>query len=129
MLPIILAVVGCGGFFTLIQFLIQRHDAKKGELSQIKKELSEIRQDIKRLDEKGDRREAENRRVRILRFEDELQEERRHSKESFHQVLDDVSAYNDYCNEHPDFPNERTVATIAHIRAVYQERLEKHDFL
>ena len=128
MLAIILTVLGCGGFFTLLQFLIQRHDAKKGELSQIKKELAEIRQDIKRLDDKGDRREAENRRVRILRFGDELQRDFRHSKDSFEQVLDDITAYDQYCNGHPEFKNNQTVATVEHIKKIYMDRLEKHDF-
>jgi len=124
-----LAILGSAGLFSLIQFFFTRHDKKHDALVEVRQSIESLKKDIKRLDEKGDRREAENRRVRILRFEDELQEERRHSKESFNQVLDDISAYNDYSNAHPDFPNERTVATIAHIRAVYQERLEKHDFL
>lgn len=129
MLPIILTVLGCGGFFTLIQFLIQRYDNKKGELSQIKKELAEIRQDIKRLDDKGDRREAENKRVRILRFEDELQRGVKHSKDSFDQVVGcDITDYNQYCDSHPSFRNNQTTATVAHILKVYNDRLEKHDF-
>ena len=128
MLPVIMAVVGCGGFFTLIQFLIQRHDNRRGELTAIRNELNEIRKEIRILDEKGDRREAENRRVRILRFEDELQTDFRHSKDSFEQVLDDVTAYDKYCDRHPDFKNNQTAATVNHILKVYNERLEKHDF-
>ena len=128
MLPIILAVVGCGGFFTLIQFLIQRHDSRRGELTAIRTDIAELRKEVRMLDEKGDRREAENRRVRILRFEDELQTDLRHSKDSFEQVLDDVTAYDKYCDKHPEFKNNQTVATVNHILKVYNERLEKHDF-
>lgn len=127
-MPIILAVLGCGGFFTLLQFLIQRYDSKKGEMASIRKELAEIRSDIKRLDDKGDRREAENKRVRILRFEDELQRDIRHSKDSFDQVMGDITDYNQYCDAHPDFRNNQTLATVAHITKVYNERLEKHNF-
>lgn len=125
----------CGGgalltsAVTFIQFLITRKDKQKDDMKDVKSELAAIRKDIKSLRNEGDRREAENRRVRILRFEDELQDNRRHSKESFHQVLDDISSYNDYCDKHPEFPNERTVATIAHIREIYRVRLDKHDFL
>lgn len=128
-MEIFLGVCGGGALLAFFQFLITRHDKKHDGMKEIEQAIKDLKNDIKKLDEKGDRREAENRRVRILRFEDELQDNRKHSKESFYQVLDDISAYNDYCNDHPEFPNERTVATIAHIRAVYQERLEKHDFL
>ena len=123
-----IAICGGGALLAFIQFLISRHDNRKDAIKGIKEDLNSIRKDIKSLDEKGDRREAENRRVRILRFEDELQENKRHSKESFYQVLNDITCYNEYCEKHPDFLNERTVATIAHIKAVYSERLEKHDF-
>lgn len=129
MLGIVLTVLGCGGFFTLLQFLIQRHDNKKDEFKAIRVDLNEIRKEIKTLDEKGDRREAIHSRVRILRFEDELQENRKHSKDSFDQVLlSDITYYNQYCERHPEFKNDQTVATVAHIKKVYNDRLEKHDF-
>ena len=35
----------------------------------------------------------------------------------------------DYCKEHPKFPNGKTVETIKYLRSNYAERLEKHDFL
>lgn len=127
-MEIFLGIFGGGALVTLVTFFINRHDKRKDDMKSIKDELETIKKEIKLLDEKGDRREAENRRVRILRFEDELQDNRRHSKESFHQVLDDISSYNDFCDKHPEFPNERTMATIDHIREVYRTRLEKHDF-
>ena len=129
MLPVILAVAGCGGFFTLIQFLIQRYDSRRGELKAIRNDVTEIRKEIRMLDDKGDRREAVDCRVRILRFEDELQEMRRHSKDSFDQVMTDITTYDHYCDQHPEFKNSQTVATVEHIKKVYVERLDKHDFL
>lgn len=118
-----------GGILTFIQFLITRHDNKNDRFAGITRELEAIRDEIKKIDKKGDERDAENRRVRILRFEDELLEERRHSKDSFDQVLSDISAYNKYCEAHPEFKNEQTAATVEHIRTVYHERLDKRDFL
>lgn len=91
-------------------------------ISGVEKKLGEV-------EAKEDERDAVNKRVRILRFEDELQEERRHSKDSFDQVLSDISGYNQYCEEHPNFKNEQTAATVTHIRKIYAERLEKRDFL
>ena len=118
-----------GGILTFLQFLIQRHDKKHDRFAAITKELEAIRAEIEKIDSKGDVRDAENRRVRILRFEDELQENRKHSKDSFDQVLSDITAYNKYCDAHPEFKNDQTVATVTHIKAVYNERLEKRDFL
>lgn len=123
-----LGIFGGGALVTLITFFINRHDKRKDDMKGIKDELETIKQDIKRLDEKGDRREAVECRVRILRFEDELQEGRKHSKDSFDQVLTDITTYDHYCEQHPEFKNSQTVATVEHIRKMYAERLEKRDF-
>ena len=123
-----LAILGSAGLFSLIQFFISRHDKRKDDMKGIKDELEAIKKDIKNLDEKGDRREAVNCRVRILRFEDELQENRRHSKDSFDQVMTDITTYDHYCEQHPEFKNSQTAATVEHIRKMYAERLEKRDF-
>lgn len=56
-------------------------------------------------------------------------EGRRHSKDSFDQALSDIDYYEKYCSANPLFPNNKTVATIEHIKNSYAERLEKHDFL
>ena len=123
-----LGIFGGGALVTLITFLINRHDKRKDSMKAIKDELETIKQDIKRLDEKGDRRETVNCHVRILRFEDELQENRKHSKDSFDQVMTDITTYAHYCENHPEFKNSQTAATVEHIRNVYAERLEKRDF-
>ena len=68
-------------------------------------------------------------RVRILRFCDELQADRKHSKDSFDQVMSDITGYTKYCEENPDFKNHQTETTIEYIKRVYEERLEKRDFV
>ena len=127
-ITIFASIFGGGALVTLITFFINRHDKRKDDMKGIKDELEAIKKKIKNLDDKGDRREAVNCRVRILRFEDELQESRRHSKDSFDQVMTDITTYDHYCDQHPDFKNSQTAATVEHIRKVYAERLEKHDF-
>jgi hypothetical protein len=117
-----------GGFLAFLQFLITRHDNKVDKLGELRKAIADLRADIKRLEEKGDKREAVSVRVRILGFEDELQEGHRHSKDSFDQVLSDVTTYEHYCENHPEFKNNQTAATVDHIKKVYHERLEKRDF-
>lgn len=77
------------------------------------------------LEKKVDENQATTTRVRILRFENELQEERIHSKDSWDQVMDDITRYEEYTEKHPKFKNNITVASINHIKNKYGELLEK----
>ena len=97
-----------------------------GDLS---RKIDALEKKIDSLEAKEDRRDAVNKRVRILRFEDELQSDARHSKDSFDQVLSDITDYDQYCAGHPEFRNNQTSATVEHIKKVYSERLERRDFL
>ena len=118
-----------GSFLAFLEFLIQRYDKKHDRFKAIEESIRSLAEKVVQIDEKADRREAVSCRVRILHFEDELQEERHHSKDSFDQVLSDITTYDQYCQKHPDFRNHQTTATVEHIRKVYNERLEKRDFL
>ena len=44
-------------------------------------------------------------------------------------MLAEIDAYERYCEEHPEYPNNRAVLAIENIREVYKERMKKHDFL
>lgn len=85
---------------------------------------------IKNLIGKFDKRGAEDARNRILRFGDEVKNKQtRHSEEFYNQILADITDYEQYCREHPNFKNERTVATTKIIRETYEEHLRNNDFL
>lgn len=99
-------------------------------LGEINAKIDSLDKKIDALEKKEDMRDAINKRVRILRFEDELQRGQLHTKDSFDQVLScDITDYEKYCREHPEFKNNQTEATVTHIKKVYAERLEKRDFL
>ena len=68
-------------------------------------------------------------RARILRFGDELRLGVDHSQENYTQILNDIQDYENYCNAHKDFPNGRTVMTVAKIKEEYTHRMGKNDFL
>lgn len=72
---------------------------------------------------------AESRRVRILRFGDEILHNVKHSKEHFDNILKDIAVYEKYCKEHPEFENGRTVLTIETIEATYKKCFSSRDFL
>lgn len=102
--------------------VLDKVDGLETKIDDLEKRMQEV-------DLKNDRRDAINHRVRILRFGDEILEGRKHSKDSYDQVLTDITDYNAYCDKHPEFKNDQTVATVEHIRKCYAVRLEKHDFL
>lgn len=76
-----------------------------------------------------DRRTADGHRARILHFNNELLRDIGHTQEEFFEVLAEIDAYEEYCREHPEYPNNRAVLAIENIREVYKERLKKRDFL
>ena len=72
---------------------------------------------------------ADSNRLEILRFNNELLRSIGHTKEEFIEVLAEIDAYEDFCRDHPDYPNNRAVLAIENIRETYKRRLDKHDFL
>lgn len=72
---------------------------------------------------------AEDARAAALRFNNELLRDIPHTREEFFEVLQKIDIYEDYCDRHKDYENNRAVHAIANINRVYDERLAKHDFL
>ena len=125
---LLVALIG-GGIVGFIQFLIQRHDKRHDMLNLILEKIEKLERDNKAQDAKNDERHAVSMRVRILRFRDEMLAGQNHTHDSFRQVLTDIDEYEKYCERHPDFKNNQTLATIEHIKENYHQRLDKHDFL
>lgn len=68
-------------------------------------------------------------RYRILRFNDEVLHGEKHTKEHFDQLLEDITKYERYCRNHPEFPNDKAVCAIKNIRTVYQKCCNEGTFL
>ena len=135
----ILTFIGGGSFLAFLEFLIKRHDDKNDKMAEVNEAIQSLSKDMKErfdtLDKKidtvkakADEYNAVSCRVRILRFEDELQVKQKHSKDSWDQVMSDINSYETYTKQHPDFRNNQTVATVTHIKHGYNERLEKRDW-
>lgn len=125
-----------GGLIGLIEFLIRRKDERADKNSEVLKEINHLNEKIDELgkkiddvDAKGEERGAVEARVRILRFMDEILDDKRHSKDSYDQCMSDITSYERYCESHPHFKNNQTQTTVEYIKRNYQERLEKKDFL
>lgn len=99
------------------------------ELETVKATQAETRERLEDHISANDKRDADCCRARILRFNNELIREIPHTKEEFVEILKDIDDYERYCREHKDYANGRAVHAIANIGRVYDERLEKHDFI
>ena len=134
-------LAGGGGLILLLMTLVQIAPVKINPWSALAKAIGKaVNVDIsRRLDEiegkldghieMDDRRNADSRRAQILHFNNELLRPIDHTKEEFVEVLAKIDDYERYCEEHPEYPNNRAVLAIENIREVYKERLKKRDFL
>lgn len=91
--------------------------------------VDKLEHDVSAINDKVDETGAKTARARILRFGDEIIHGVRHSKEHFDDVLDDITDYENYCREHPDFKNGKTGLTSALIEDTYKKCLKNHDFI
>ena len=76
-----------------------------------------------------DERYAKQCRMRILRFNDELLQKARHTKEHFDEILDDITEYERYCEMHPGYRNSKANMAIANVETIYQQCLAEKNFL
>lgn len=129
-----------GGFLGFLQYMINRHDEKKGKrsatLEAIKALEAKIDSQVKDMDDRFsaiesrmDSENATDARIRILRFSDEIMHGVRHSEESFNQCLQDITLYEKYCGKHPDYKNARAKVAIANVQSVYERCVRESDFL
>lgn len=118
---IILAVFASSGFWAFVQYMINRHDGTK-------QALEDISDAVGKLSDKVDTNAAVLARTHILRFDDELLNGIDHSQEYFHQQMDDIDTYEDYCRAHPTFRNSYTTIAAEHIKETYKSLLAKGEF-
>ncbi len=90
--------------------------------------VSELSKKIDSLEDKIDLNKAENNRTRILRFNGEIKRGIHHDEEEFNDCLGAIDYYEDYCRQHPDYPNSKAVLAIANVKEVYQKAYQKNDF-
>lgn len=99
------------------------------ELDEVRAAQDEAREKLHEHILKSDQAEANTHRRRILNFNNELLRGLPHTREDFIDILAEIDAYESYCESHPDYPNQRAEHAVANIGRVYDERLEKRDFL
>ena len=95
----------------------------------LKENVLEVNSQILEIKESESKTQAENARMRILRFNDETLHNVNHSKEHYEQIIMDIEKYDAYCDAHPDFKNHITKVSSKRILEDYEQKLENHTFL
>lgn len=134
-------LLGGGGALLAAMTLIQVAPIKVNPWSAVAKAIGraingEVIAKVDRLErellgmkENLEERDAISCRARILHFGDETIHGVRHTKEHFDQILRDITTYERYCDDHPNFENNTTVLTSRRIKDIYEDCLKTADFL
>lgn len=141
-------VLGGGGFLIIMMTLIQITPLKVNpwsavghmigktlnkevmvELEKIKKAQTKTREVLDDHIRMDDERNADLHRTYILRFNTELLRGIKHTEEDFNEILYNIDCYEQFCEEHPRYQNNRAVHAIKHIKKVYDYNLENGTFL
>lgn len=105
------------------------HAAVAGDFDVLGGKVDKIQSEVRSIQEIQAQDKADNARYRILRFNDEILQGKRHSQEHFDQITQSITEYERYASDHPKYPNGKATAAIANIKRVYQRCLEKGTFL
>ena len=116
----IVSLLSATAVWDFAKFLINRKDDTKAQIVEVKKSIN-------KLGERINENQAVLARTHILRFDDELLNDVKHSKEYFSQTLQDIDVYEAFCVDHPNFKNSYATAAINHIRSTYDDLLKKHN--
>ena len=131
-------IVACGGaliaaFVSILTLLLQRKWQKEDRTADRITELSETVNGVKTTLDAHIKADAENdakqARRRIISFSDECRRGLLHSSEHFDSVLDDITFYRQYCEDHPKFKNEKAAHSIRYIEDVYDETKRENKFI
>ena len=99
------------------------------EISTLKSRVDTLDERVQQSEALQSERDAKTARTNILRFGDEIRIGTRHSKESFDEILSDITEYESYCETHKDFKNNRTKSTEKVILEEYENCLKTDSFL
>lgn len=97
--------------------------------SEVIAKVNQLSIDLKDLRDVCDEREADNCRMRILQFNDEIIHDIKHTKEHFDHTLIDISNYENHCATHPEYRNNIATDAIERIKRTYRKCGDEGSFL
>ena len=134
---IILAAIAAPQFWELLKSLFAKiFNWRRVTIEEIGDKLDAQGKQINSLEEAFDQKakedsekEAKAARRRILRADDEIRMGMKHSKDFFEDVLRDIDAYEEYCDEHPHFKNRCAESAIRNVSETYDTCKAQNSFL
>lgn len=126
-LTIVLALISNGVLTSLIVTIsdvIKKHAEKKSGTA---KELGDLKNEIKKINDKLDEHIAQSYRNKILLFQNELFLKRRHTIEEWDEVIEALEKYNKHCKAN-NVDNEKIQLAEEYIKTVYKQCQLKADF-
>lgn len=113
----------------LVEVLLRRMWDKQDRKDGVSAKLDRLEQMLAAHIADDEQYKAETKRARILQFNKEVREKERHSEEEFVEILKVIDEYEDYCRNHPEYPNNRAVTAIENIKHVYKNANQENDFV
>lgn len=125
-LTIVITALGSSGLWSYLQHRMDKKSKIAETLSGIKSQLDDLNKKIDDVNGKIDESDAKQARINILRFDDELSADMKHSRDYFRQILEDIHVYEAYCADHKEFKNGYTKIAADHIRETYDQLWHEH---
>ncbi len=119
-IPLIIAIVGSGGFTALVTALVGARQRKKDKDDAVMKELRTIAKAVDDQQKATEERFIRLDRSSIIKFADEISRGLEHSSEAFDDVLEAIDRYDKYCKSHDDFQNSKTTLSAKLIKDTYE---------
>ena len=117
-----------GGLLAFIQWAVDKWSLWHGKNDKVAEAIKALSEKVTALKDTMEERDAILARTHILRFNDELLNDVEHSHEYFLQTLDDLKTYEDFCKDHPNFANGRTIQAADNIKRTYERLFDNHKF-
>lgn len=95
---------------------------------EIRKEITEIRDDLSEMKHEIELDKAIEKRWHILDFVNSCRNKRKHSREEWNHVISELAEYEDYC-ERKDITNGVIEEDAKYLRELFQELNRTNDFL
>lgn len=131
-------IIACGGSIItaivaittlLLNRKWQKEDRTADRISELSGKIDTVRDTLNNHIAKDAEQDARQARRRIINFSDECRRGLLHSSEHFDSVLDDITFYKRYCDEHPRFKNEKAVHSIEYVEEVYDKTKRENKFI
>lgn len=131
-------IVACGGaliaaIVSIVTLLLnrkwQKEDKTADRITELSGKIDTVQSDLKDHIIRDAEADAKRARRRIINFADECRRGLQHSSEHFDSILDDITFYKHYCEEHPSFKNEKAAHSIKYVDDVYDKTKRENAFI